>query len=161
MQEVFEAEYVSLHVRKSNRAAFHLYTQTLGYKINDIEAKYYADSEDAYDMRKQLKSKTEKPSVPTVDVTAQLASGGKKVLVGTPDRATRNRDLDVRNARDDETDRGEQLSTSLERKRTSLERKGKRSTSFEGRAPSKREIREKRERREREAAAAAHPDNVD
>ncbi|MCO5568986.1 hypothetical protein L7F22_022691 [Adiantum nelumboides] len=58
MQEVFGAEYVSLHVRKSNRAAFHLYTKTLGYKIHDVEAKYYADGEDAFDMRKQLKSKT-------------------------------------------------------------------------------------------------------
>ncbi|XP_057817837.2 N-terminal acetyltransferase A complex catalytic subunit NAA10 [Cryptomeria japonica] len=57
MHEVFGAEYVSLHVRKSNRAAFHLYTETLGYKINDVEAKYYADGEDAYDMRKQLKTK--------------------------------------------------------------------------------------------------------
>lgn len=51
------AEYVSLHVRKSNRAAFNLYTETLGYKIHDIEAKYYADGEDAYDMRKQLKGR--------------------------------------------------------------------------------------------------------
>nr|ABK26438.1 unknown [Picea sitchensis] len=59
MHEVFGAEYVSLHVRKSNRAAFHLYTHTLGYKINDIEAKYYADGEDAYDMRKQFKVKSE------------------------------------------------------------------------------------------------------
>ncbi|KHN18067.1 N-alpha-acetyltransferase 10 [Glycine soja] len=54
---VFGAEYVSLHVRKSNRAAFNLYTETLGYKIHDVEAKYYADGEDAYDMRKQLKGK--------------------------------------------------------------------------------------------------------
>merc|ERR1712062_775605 len=52
MQEVFNAEYVSLHVRKSNTAAFHLYTKTLGYKTHDIEVKYYADGEDAYDMRK-------------------------------------------------------------------------------------------------------------
>jgi|TARA_B100000524_G_C23551585_1_gene335002 hypothetical protein len=52
MQEVFQAEYVSLHVRKSNRAAFALYNSTLGFQIHDIEAKYYADSEDAYDMRK-------------------------------------------------------------------------------------------------------------
>lgn len=59
MHEVFGAEYVSLHVRKNNRAAFHLYTHTLGYKINDIEGKYYADGEDAYDMRKQLKVKSE------------------------------------------------------------------------------------------------------
>ena len=54
---MFGAEYVSLHVRKSNRAAFHLYIETLGYKIHDIEAKYYADGEDAYDMRKLLKGK--------------------------------------------------------------------------------------------------------
>lgn len=57
MQQVFGAEYVSLHVRKSNRAAFKLYTETLQYKIHDMEAKYYADGEDAYDMRKQLKGK--------------------------------------------------------------------------------------------------------
>jgi len=52
MQEVFDAQYVSLHVRKSNTAAFHLYTQTLGYEPKNIEAKYYADGEDAYDMQK-------------------------------------------------------------------------------------------------------------
>lgn len=56
-KQVYGAEYVSLHVRKSNRAAFNLYTGTLGYKIHDVEAKYYADGEDAYDMRKQLKVK--------------------------------------------------------------------------------------------------------
>ncbi|KAM0949303.1 putative transferase transcription regulator GNAT family [Dioscorea sansibarensis] len=57
MESVFGAEYVSLHVRRSNRAAFNLYTSTLGYKIHDVEAKYYADGEDAYDMRKQLKGR--------------------------------------------------------------------------------------------------------
>ncbi|ONK79611.1 uncharacterized protein A4U43_C01F8130 [Asparagus officinalis] len=57
MEGVFGAEYVSLHVRRSNRAAFNLYANTLGYKINDVEAKYYADGEDAYDMRKQLRGK--------------------------------------------------------------------------------------------------------
>ncbi|KAJ3670048.1 hypothetical protein LUZ60_010372 [Juncus effusus] len=62
MGEVFGAEYVSLHVRRSNRAAFNLYTSTLGYKIHDTEAKYYADGEDAFDMRKQLKGR--KPLVP-------------------------------------------------------------------------------------------------
>jgi len=55
MQEVFDAEYVSLHVRKSNRAAFHLYNETLAYEINDIEKEYYADGEDAYDMRSYFK----------------------------------------------------------------------------------------------------------
>ncbi|GMH30633.1 hypothetical protein Nepgr_032476 [Nepenthes gracilis] len=45
-------------MEQSNRAAFKLYTETLGYKIHDVEAKYYADGEDAYDMRKQLKGKS-------------------------------------------------------------------------------------------------------
>jgi ribosomal protein S18 acetylase RimI-like enzyme len=51
MADVFDAEYVSLHVRKSNRAAFHLYNETLKYEIHDVEKGYYADGEDAYDMR--------------------------------------------------------------------------------------------------------------
>ena len=56
MEEIFEAEYVSLHVRKGNRAAFSLYSKTLGYIIHDLEEKYYADGEDAYDMRKYFKN---------------------------------------------------------------------------------------------------------
>jgi len=54
MRSVFNAQYVSLHVRKSNRAAFHLYTKTLAYEIHDVEKGYYADGEDAYDMRCHL-----------------------------------------------------------------------------------------------------------
>ena len=54
MVECFNAKYVSLHVRKSNRAALHLYTNTLGFQINEIEPKYYADGEDAYAMRRDL-----------------------------------------------------------------------------------------------------------
>lgn len=59
MAGVFDAEYVSLHVRKSNRAAFHLYNETLAYEINDIERGYYADGEDAYDMRCTFRRKKE------------------------------------------------------------------------------------------------------
>mmetsp|Transcript_26828 Transcript_26828/g.104161 ORF Transcript_26828/g.104161 Transcript_26828/m.104161 type:complete len:144 (-) Transcript_26828:481-912(-) len=33
MQETFQAKYASLHVRKSNAAAKHLYVDTLGYKV--------------------------------------------------------------------------------------------------------------------------------
>merc|ERR1712129_502671 len=48
----------------TNRAAFTLYSQTLGFEIHDIEKAYYADKEDAYDMRKmflkgQVKQKVE------------------------------------------------------------------------------------------------------
>ncbi|RHX97337.1 hypothetical protein DYB25_005672 [Aphanomyces astaci] len=51
MVENFKAEYVSLHVRETNAAAFHLYRKTLEYQVYDIEKGYYADGEDAYDMR--------------------------------------------------------------------------------------------------------------
>lgn len=51
MQESFGAHYCSLHVRYTNLAAFHLYSETLGYKIDDIEKGYYADGEDAYSMK--------------------------------------------------------------------------------------------------------------
>jgi N-alpha-acetyltransferase 10/11 len=64
MQDVFSAEYVSLHVRKSNRAAFHLYSVTLNYQVHDVEKGYYADGEDAYDMRCYFaKSKTDEAPV--------------------------------------------------------------------------------------------------
>lgn len=49
-----QAKYVSLHVRKSNRAALNLYTNSLGFKILEIEPKYYADGEDAYSMMRDL-----------------------------------------------------------------------------------------------------------
>ena len=68
MQEVFGAEYVSLHVRKSNRAAFHLYSVTLKYAVNDVEKGYYADGEDAYDMRCYFPKKNEEPEPPTEEM---------------------------------------------------------------------------------------------
>jgi peptide alpha-N-acetyltransferase len=68
MVHVYGAKYVTLHVRKSNVAALHLYTQTLGFKYimnisadlisvfrkTGVEEKYYADGEDAVAMRKDL-----------------------------------------------------------------------------------------------------------
>merc|ERR1711972_1051311 len=56
MEETFGAEHVSLHVRVTNRAAFTLYSETLGFEIHDVEHKYYADKEDAYDMRKMFET---------------------------------------------------------------------------------------------------------
>ncbi|GAA97536.1 uncharacterized protein L969DRAFT_91448 [Mixia osmundae IAM 14324] len=54
MKDVFGATSVSLHVRKTNRAALGLYRDTLGFTVHDIEKKYYADGEDAYAMRMDL-----------------------------------------------------------------------------------------------------------
>merc|ERR1712062_579702 len=54
MVETFNAKYVSLHVRKSNRAALNLYKCALKFEISEIEPKYYADGEDAYAMKRDL-----------------------------------------------------------------------------------------------------------
>ncbi|KAL1789407.1 N-alpha-acetyltransferase 11 [Sigmodon hispidus] len=54
MIENFSAKYVSLHVRKSNRAALHLYANTLNFQVSEVEPKYYADGEDAYAMKRDL-----------------------------------------------------------------------------------------------------------
>lgn len=54
MAETFSAHYVSLHVRVSNTAALHLYRDTLGFTVDKVEEKYYADGENAYSMRMEL-----------------------------------------------------------------------------------------------------------
>lgn len=54
MCELFGAKYVSLHVRKLNRAALHLYRDLLAFLVTLIEKGYYQDGEDAYAMRLDL-----------------------------------------------------------------------------------------------------------
>mmetsp|Transcript_101079 Transcript_101079/g.140447 ORF Transcript_101079/g.140447 Transcript_101079/m.140447 type:complete len:188 (-) Transcript_101079:99-662(-) len=54
MEQTYNAEFVSLHVRKSNRAALGLYQDVLQFETSDVEAEYYADKEDAYAMKKLL-----------------------------------------------------------------------------------------------------------
>ena len=48
MESTFNAEHVSLHVRVTNTAAFHLYSESLKYKNHGVVDKYYADGENAY-----------------------------------------------------------------------------------------------------------------
>ncbi|KAI8865526.1 acyl-CoA N-acyltransferase [Ramicandelaber brevisporus] len=57
MKETYGATHVTLHVRVSNRAAFALYRDTLNFDVLDVEKKYYADGEDAYEMRFSLNEK--------------------------------------------------------------------------------------------------------
>ena len=40
MATIYRAAYVSLHDRRSNRAALSLYRDTLGFTVKDIEKKY-------------------------------------------------------------------------------------------------------------------------
>lgn len=55
MMTVYDAEYCSLHVRVGNRPAISLYKDVLGFKIVSTDEKYYADGEDAYDMKLYFK----------------------------------------------------------------------------------------------------------
>lgn len=63
--ECYDANSITLHVRKSNLAALNLYEKQLGFRYFlifkysffiistiGIDAKYYADGEDAYSMKK-------------------------------------------------------------------------------------------------------------
>lgn len=61
MQEMdteYKAPYCSLHVRKTNDAALHLYQNTLGYRCVGVEQGYYLDGEDAYHMKCNFNGET-------------------------------------------------------------------------------------------------------
>jgi ribosomal protein S18 acetylase RimI-like enzyme len=75
MEAVFGARFASLHVRVGNRGAFHLYTRTLGYQIHDREVGYYADGEDAYDLRKPFGDTVIKPVLKPGAAAGGAASG--------------------------------------------------------------------------------------
>lgn len=72
MVEAFDAKFCSLHVRVSNRAALGLYRDVLKFEIYDTEAKYYADGEDAFAMRRSLdKFRTPRPGdAPAIEAGA-------------------------------------------------------------------------------------------
>jgi len=55
MATIYKAHHVSLHVRRSNKAAIGLYRDTLGFEVHKVEKKYYGDGEDAFSMRLSLK----------------------------------------------------------------------------------------------------------
>jgi N-alpha-acetyltransferase 10/11 len=100
MVEAFDGVYLTLHVRKTNRVAMRLYKDTLGFQVTEVEAKYYADDEDAMAMRKDLqpdrveqqnakaKAGRRKPLAIT-DGTAKPApgTGGEDENVKTPSTA--------------------------------------------------------------------------
>uniref|UniRef100_A0ABK0LCJ6 N-terminal amino-acid N(alpha)-acetyltransferase NatA n=1 Tax=Rattus norvegicus TaxID=10116 RepID=A0ABK0LCJ6_RAT len=52
MIENFSAKYVSLHVRKSNRAALHLYSNTLNFQVKNFAVIYLVDITEVPDFNK-------------------------------------------------------------------------------------------------------------
>ena len=85
MAEVFAADYVSLHVRMSNDAALHLYRDTLGFGVEKIESKYYADGEDAYAMKMDLRGMQIKEEV-EVEKDGDDDDGDEGGAVGSIDK---------------------------------------------------------------------------
>ena len=49
--KIYGAKFMMLHVRVSNRAAIGLYRDVLKYEKYETSVSYYADGEDAWDMR--------------------------------------------------------------------------------------------------------------
>ena len=72
MQEYYDADYVSLHVRVSNRPALHLYHNNLGFDVRAVEKEYYADKEDAYKMRKYFKKDKKPKEEVTLDIIDEI-----------------------------------------------------------------------------------------
>lgn len=83
MKESFGATYCSLHVRYTNMAAYHLYSQTLGYTIDEIEKGYYADGEDAYSMKMYFNKPPVKGAAGSSSAVAN-ATRSKKASASAP-----------------------------------------------------------------------------
>jgi len=72
MQEYFDADFVSLHVRVSNRPALQLYHNNLEFDVRGIEKGYYADKEDAYKMRKYFKKDKKDKKEVTIEIKDEI-----------------------------------------------------------------------------------------
>jgi len=72
MQEYFDADYVTLQVRVSNRPAIHLYQNNLGFHISSIEKEYYDDREDAYKMRKYFKKEKKDKNIVSIEIKDEI-----------------------------------------------------------------------------------------
>ena len=72
MREYFDADFVALHVRVSNRPAIHLYQNNLGFEVKGIEKEYYADKEDAYKMRKYFKKEKKDKNEVSIELKDEI-----------------------------------------------------------------------------------------
>ncbi|KAJ6631860.1 acyl-CoA N-acyltransferase [Mycena sp. CBHHK59/15] len=63
MVTIYDANFVSLHVRKSNKPAIVLYSDSLGFRVAKVEKKYYGDGEDALCLRLDLPHFSSQPCI--------------------------------------------------------------------------------------------------
>ena len=93
MQRVYGCKICSLRVRVTNRAAYTLYKDVLGYEVHDVDKEYYADKEDAYDMRvtfEGLKEPTDAEEKETKIMEKESDKGGNINLVEEVSTAGKN-----------------------------------------------------------------------
>jgi peptide alpha-N-acetyltransferase len=102
MVETFGAQYVSLHVRQSNVAALRLYRDTLGFKNEKVEKKYYADGEDAYAMKLDLRptkeallDEEEDEDVDEGEPAGEMGKAGEGAEPGKEKKADKKRKVKV------------------------------------------------------------------
>lgn len=70
----------------SNRAALHLYSNTLNFQISEVEPKYYADGEDAYAMKRDLTHMAEE-----LRRHLELKEKGRHVVLGAIENKVENK----------------------------------------------------------------------
>ncbi|XP_017097407.2 N-alpha-acetyltransferase daf-31-like [Drosophila bipectinata] len=77
MEECFQADFVTLHVRVTNRAALSLYTRILNFQTVGVETKYYANGEDAYIMRLDISGKGDIMEHKSIKIEENKGDGDK------------------------------------------------------------------------------------
>ena len=109
MQEYFDADFVSLHVRVSNRPALHLYHKNLGFDVRGVEKEYYADKEDAYKMRKYFKKDKKPKDEVTIeikdeikydeikDVFEEVDANGEEIPMDIKDKTEKEKEKETNN----------------------------------------------------------------
>merc|ERR1712048_615857 len=129
MEETFSAEHVSLHVRVTNRAAFTLYSETLGFAINDVEAQYYADKEDAYDMRKMFETGLKKQEASAKKNKGKSSKDSKDAIIDAKkDSSAKDKELEQKEKeKEDEKQKDKEAADADddEKKKRNRKKKGK------------------------------------
>ena len=123
MQEYFDADFVSLHVRVSNRPALHLYHKNLGFDVRGIEQGYYADSEDAYKMRKYFKKDKKPKDEVTIEIKDEIKYEEIKDVFEEVDANGEEIPIDVKDKKENEKKEEENKEEKKDGKKTKKRRK--------------------------------------
>ena len=97
-----------MNVRVSNVGALGLYRDVLGFKVFQEEVEYYADNENAYEMRKYFKPELEELEVKPDQAKSK---GRKQDQEGNIGNAL---DVDIDNAEDDKEDHKEEVEETID-----------------------------------------------